>query len=84
MTWSAVLLRRSSRLSAKQESPELRDFAIGMGRRSSSRIFLAGTDAFDDVLQRSYGWNLGISYIPGAVAECSPHFLLKAAILRGV
>src|SRR5436190_13239010 len=27
-----------------------------------------GTDEFDDMLQRSYGWNLGIAYIPDAVA----------------
>lgn len=27
-----------------------------------------GTDEFDDMLQRSYGWNLGIQFIPDAVA----------------
>jgi hypothetical protein len=26
-----------------------------------------GTDEFDDMLQRSYGWNLGIAFIPDAV-----------------
>ncbi len=27
-----------------------------------------GTDEFDDMLQRSYGWNLGIAYIPDSEA----------------
>jgi hypothetical protein len=26
-----------------------------------------GTDEFDDMLQRSYGWNLGIAFVPDAV-----------------
>ncbi len=28
--------------------------------------WMAGTDEFDAMLQRSYGWNLGIAYLPGA------------------
>lgn len=44
--------------------------------------WMAGTDEFDAMLQRSYGWNLGISFLPGArpVAEseldgCDPAVL---------
>jgi hypothetical protein len=25
-----------------------------------------GTDEFDDLIQRSIGWNLGVTYLPGA------------------
>ncbi len=41
--------------------------------------WMAGTDEFDAMLQRSYGWNLGIAYLPDAepvmaadLAACDP------------
>ena len=41
--------------------------------------WLAGTDEFDAMLQRSYGWNLGIAFLPDArpvaaaeIAACNP------------
>lgn len=41
--------------------------------------WMAGTDEFDSMLQRSYGWNLGIGFLPGArpvaaaeLAGCDP------------
>lgn len=44
--------------------------------------WMAGTDEFDAMLQRSYGWNLGIAFLPDArpvaaaeIASCNPHIL---------
>jgi hypothetical protein len=41
--------------------------------------WMAGTDEFDSMLQRSYGWNLGIAFLPDArpvaaaeLAACDP------------
>jgi hypothetical protein len=57
--------------------------------------WMAGTDEFDAMLQRSYGWNLGIALIPGArplpatkLATCDPAALdaiaLADAVLQNV
>ena len=69
--------------------------ALGIARRLAAPVpaawpvllpegfpWMAGTDEFDAMLQRSYGWNLGIAFLPDArpvaaaeIASCNPHIL---------
>ena len=40
-----------------------------------------GTDEFDDIVQKSYGWNLGIAYIPDATPMGLPQIDLSDSLL---
>ena len=61
-------VRAPHRVPRARHRPGLRRAGAGGAAGAPARGFpwMAGTDEFDAMLQRSYGWNLGIAFIPDA------------------